>query len=181
MSATHLVEEVCIGDHHGNLTGGIEAVQPPPISETVESTGPTNHSSTVLSPHSVCVYVCNDPCNFKSSKAAKPKLSLSKPPIYLAVFLNAKLSIQHLPSHYLQLPMACLSKYRNSWLSTYLLCEWTSAYLNANSISSCVKTISSSRESTASVWMLEKGRNRLLRLLRPVRTTCGGDGRRGER
>ena len=62
-----------------------------------------------------------------------------------------------------------------------LLCKWTSAYLNANSISSCVKMISSSRESTASVWMLEKGRNRLLRLLRPARTTCGGDGRRGRR
>ena len=78
--------------------------------------------------------------------------------------------------------MACLSNYiRNGWLSTYLLCEWTSAYLNANSISSCVKTISSSRESTASVWMLEKGRNRLLRLLRPVRTTCGGERRRGEK
>ena len=58
MSVTHLVEEGCIGDHHGNLTGGIEAVQPPPVSKTVESTGPTNHSSTVLSPHPVCVCVC---------------------------------------------------------------------------------------------------------------------------
>ena len=29
--------------------------------------------------------------------------------------------------------------------------------------------------------MLEKGRNRLLRLLRPARTTCGGDERRGKR
>ena len=80
MSVTHLVKEGCIGDHHGNLTGGIEAVQPPPVSETVESTGPTNHSSAVFSPHPVrvcvcvCVCVCNDPCNFKSSKAAKSKL-----------------------------------------------------------------------------------------------------------
>ena len=64
--------------------------------------------------------------------------------------------------------------------NAHLLCEWTCAYLNANSISSCVKLISSSRESTASVWILEKGRNRLFRLLRPARTTCGGDGRRGE-
>ena len=64
--------------------------------------------------------------------------------------------------------------------TAHLLCEWTCAYLNANSISSCVKLISSSRENTASVWILEKGRNRLFRLLRPARTTCGGDGRRGE-
>ena len=56
--ATHLVEEGCIGDHHGNLTGGIEAVQPPPVSEMVEATGPTDHSSTILSPHPVCVCVC---------------------------------------------------------------------------------------------------------------------------
>ena len=53
-----------------------------------------------------------------------------------------------------------------------LYCSKSIADLKANCISSCLKWTSSSRESTASVRMLARGRNRLLRLLRPTDTTC---------
>lgn len=46
-------------------------------------------------------------------------------------------------------------------------------HLKANWISSCLKWTSSSSERTASVWMFENGRKRLLRLFLPALTTYG--------
>ena len=87
------MEESCVGDHHGNLTGGEEAIQPSTISEMVEATGPTDYSSTILSPHSVCVCVCVSVMFHvhlnSSSKAAEPELTMSNLAINLAVFPTA--------------------------------------------------------------------------------------------